>query len=106
MGTRTAEAAELDVAYMALMARFAAEGNDAGLRLDAAKLAHRMRSRLYGLASLKRDFTPEYIRRVHQGGQLVAIAADAADEELLKGFSQANVAQVDAAQRGAHAGGE
>jgi len=70
---------ELDAEVEPLIVALASDYTNEKLRLDGISCAHRLRSRLIDLATMKADYSREYAKRETQARHLVILCYDQAD---------------------------
>jgi hypothetical protein len=79
--------ADLDAAVSDLLAAQGSTVAHREFRTAAANLAYGVRSRMIDLASMRAEYGEEYAARLEQARALVRLAADEADELLIREFA-------------------
>lgn len=80
---------ELDREVEFLLVALAKDYGNEKLRHAGVHCARRLRSRLIDLATIKADYSPEYVKRETQARHLVLLCYDQADEYLRNEFKPA-----------------
>jgi hypothetical protein len=78
---------DLDSAVRDALAHQGNAATQSDLRVAAANLAYRVRSRMIDLAAVRAEYGDEYAVRLEQARALVRLAADEADELLVREFA-------------------
>lgn len=78
---------DLDSAVRDVLGRQGNAASQSDLRIAAAELAYRVRSRMIDLATIRAEYGDEYALRLEQARALVRLAADEADDLLVREFA-------------------